>query len=258
MVSCSRVSLATRYADTLIWWEVDRLVDFSADKRKVAKSQVEKMYRLVVETSFPALAKSFSKLPEQVESGKPLEDLPCVEDMVKVFTSLPSTLKPSTEIMADLLGPQEYQNLISNYRKKIDQEAEKIAKSKKEQFEIYQGALEYFIGSLTSEQESLIKDFYAVETYPYELQIENKKHNLQLVEATRGDQEKLRKLAADFFVADSSIELVEFKQARSQFFKKISRLTNKIIASLSEKQKRELRKNSLELSEDLRSLVASN
>lgn len=258
VVSCSRVSVVTRYADTLIWWEVDRLVDFTADKRQTAKAEVDKMYQMVAETSFPVLANSFSKLPDQVDSGKPLEELPCVEDMLKAFASLPLMLRSSTEIMVGLLGPREYQNLVSNYRQKIEQETENLDKQKREQIETYQDIIEYFIGDLTPEQESLVKEFYAVESYPYEQQLENKKHNLELVEMTQGDPKKLRRLARDFFTVDSSVELADFKKARSQFFSKISRLTSKIIFSMSEKQKKKLRKNSLELSEDLRSLVARN
>ncbi|MGZ3769733.1 MAG: hypothetical protein ACXVCP_07850 [Bdellovibrio sp.] len=257
-ISCSRISIATRYADTFIWWEVNRLVDFSSDKRKVAKAEVEKMYRLIVTRSFPVLADTLSQLPDQINSGRSVDKLPCFESFTKTLIALPEELRPSAEYMTSLLGSTEYQNLVINYREKIDLEEQKIQKQRKEQSILYQDFLEYLVGDLTSEQESMIKDFYALESYPFDLQNKNKKHYLQLLESTKGDSEKLRLLAKDFFVMDSSLELTEFKKARQDFFNKLMLLTTKILTSLSENQKKEFKNNSIEFSSELKRIVEVN
>ncbi|MGZ3774720.1 MAG: hypothetical protein ACXVCY_10260 [Pseudobdellovibrionaceae bacterium] len=258
LASCSRVSILTRYADTLIWWEVDRLVDFSSDKRESAKVEIEKMYQIIAATSFPILAKSLSHLPEEINTGKPFHQLPCVEEAIQIFSSLFVAVRPSAEIMAGLIGPQEYTNLVSNYRKKIAKEAESLDQQKREQSHWYKDAVEFFIGDLTAEQESFVNDFYAVESYPFDLQLENKRRNLKLIEETHGDSQKLHKLAGDFFVSDSVLELSDFKRARSLFIEKLTHLTTKIVKSLNEQQRVKLRKNSLQLSDEFKSFTITN
>jgi hypothetical protein len=51
---------------------------------------------------------------------------------------------------------------------------------------------------------------------------------------------------------------MEFKNARRQFNEKTLVLTNKILNSLTEKQKKNLKENSIQLSKYLKQLISKN
>ncbi|MBS1968850.1 MAG: hypothetical protein JSU04_00995 [Bdellovibrionales bacterium] len=243
--ACSRIEIAKRWGDTFLWWQVNDLVEYSSAVKAEARKQTDQMYATIQAKGFPAWAEQMEAFKAKVEAKSlKQEDVSnSMQELRKQFEQLGKDLQPNVLALIDLMGEKEFQNLIRNYRKKIEKEqseAEDVKSQREAVEERYVSAIEFFVGSLIGPQEKLIKDFMTNEPYPYQLQLKNKRRYLEMIEATKGDKEKLKSLAKDFSVINSSLEAAEFHSARAAYVEKMDQLTFKVLEQMTEKQRKHL------------------
>jgi hypothetical protein len=244
-VACSKIEIAKRWGDTFLWWQVNDLVEYSSAVKADARKQTDQMYAIIQAKGFPAWAEQMDAFKAKVEakSLKPEDVSDSMQGLRKQLEQLGKDLQPNVLALIDLMGEKEFQNLTRNYRKKIDKEQSEADDVKSQQEAVedrYVSAVEFFLGSLKDPQEKLIKDFMTTEPYPYQLQLKNKRRYLEMIEATKGDKEKMKALAKDFAYINSSLEAAEFQSARVAYLEKMDQLTFKVLEQMTEKQRKHL------------------
>lgn len=243
--ACSKIEIAKRWGDTFLWWQVNDLVEYSSAVKADARKQTDQMYAIIQAKGFPAWAEQMEAFKAKVEtkSLKQEDVTASMQELRKQFGQLGKALQTNVLALIDLMGEKEFQNLIRNYRKKIDKEqaeADDVKSQQEKVEERYVSAIEFFLGSLSEPQEKIVKDFMMKEPYPYQLQLKNKRRYLEMIEATKGDKEKMKALAKDFSVINSSLEAAEFQSARAAYIEKMDELTFKVLEQMTEKQRKHL------------------
>lgn len=256
LTSCSKVGILSRFADTLIWWEVNDLVSFTSAHKEAARNEVASIYKEASFKMIPILAESLTEFSGELESGQKIEEMASVKKVLKAAMNLPIQLEPHIANLSALIGPQEFNNLLLSYQKKIENEEK--ARSEQESREREQSRcedlLETFLGSLNNDQEELLNTFYKVESYPVDLMFKNKRHNLDLLKATGGSHPQMQNLAMQFFNSSFPLELPAYKAAREAYLQKWLGLLNSILAKRSPEQSTRMQKKLLSLSQDIRAL----
>jgi hypothetical protein len=257
--------LAKRWGDTVLWWQVNDLMDYSSSAKAQARAETDQMYAVIQEKEFPFWADSLETLKTKIET-KTLK----AEDLSLEFESggthvelLIKQLQPRILALIDLMGEKEFKNLTTNYRKKIEKEKAEAEKTEDQQEKIqdrYVAGMEFFLGDIEKNQEKLIEAFFATEIYPYKLQAQDKFRYLEMIEGTKGDKEKLKALANDFLHINNSIENRELQAAKKIYFQKLSQLTFTLLDQMSDKQRTFAVKKITQVSADLRAgtTVAKN
>lgn len=256
-LSCSRIEIAKRWGDTFLWWQVNDLVEYSRDSKTAARKQTDQMYAIIQAKGFPVWADLLDRFKTKIEA-KTLkqEDLTnSMEAFRRQFEILGKELQPNILALIDLMGEKEFQNLVRNYRQRIEKEkseAEDRASQQEKIEDRYVSAVEFFLGRLQDSQEILIRNFMKREFYPYPLQIKNKQRYLEMIEATKGDREKMKALARDFALINSSLEAAEFQTARKAYIQSMDQLTFEVLEKMNEKQRGHLIDKLSEVSKVLR------
>lgn len=256
LTSCSKVGILSRFADTLIWWEVNDLVAFTSANKEAARNEVGAMYREASQKMIPILAESLAEFSGEVESGQKIEDMESVKKVLKAATNLPIQLEPHITNLSALIGPKEFNNLILSYQKKIETDEKALSEdeSREREQNRCEDLLETFLGSLNDDQKELLNTFYKVESYPVDQMFKNKRHNLDLLKATGGNHPQMQTLAMQFFNSSFPLELPAYKAAREAYLQKWLGLLNSVLAKRSPEQSTRMQKKLLLLSKDIRAL----
>jgi predicted RNA-binding protein Jag len=252
LFSCSRVDMGVRYLEYSGTKEITQLFEFSGAKQKSAKTILDKFLKSAKKKVLPLVSKRLLQIKASSQPGELVQALP--EELKADFAVMKAESEEVVEVFVSQIDKEEFKSLIKNYQEKIEKEQEHNqdleSSNSKIKEKVYQG-FDYFLDDLTKDQKAEVETFFAKERYPFQLQLESKRENLNRLRKTDGEQNALKKLARDYLESPESLELKSFRQARKDYFQKLAQMISTVLKTLSPEQKKHFESSLTKLSGDL-------
>jgi hypothetical protein len=252
IVSCSRINFGIRYIEYAISKDIATLFEFSGTKKQNANRGFEKIALSAKRKMLPQIAKRLLELKESVDINRFQKDISADLERIR------PDIEEFANEMVDQIGTEEYAHVLKKYEEKITVEREELKNHLKRKNEIKQRVytgLNYFLGSLTEQQKNKAEDFFQIESYPFELQLENRLNYLEVLRQSKGQRDKLKLLANKYTQFPSPLELQSYQKSREIYFIKFSNMISEVLGSMSVKQKQNFDQSLTSLSQDLQELA---
>ncbi|KYG65593.1 hypothetical protein AZI86_00500 [Bdellovibrio bacteriovorus] len=252
--ACSRGEFLFRFADDYAASKADRYFDLTSAQKKEFKIEIRKDIDTGKKEAFPKMANRLRQLEKDIKS----DDVdPAV--FTKAFNEIEKQVKgigvyfQDTAIKTSLnLSQAQVEHFANEVREDIAKEEKDPAEATEKVEKRYRKNIEYFVGSVTREQNKMIQSFLDKNPYPWRLQNRSQEHVVKqfVVAAQSPDTRKafVEKFAKDY----ESVRLPEYRKALSEHQAAfISFLTNDFWKSMSKEQKKTFKENLIARAEQL-------
>lgn len=259
--SCSRTDLVFRFADTAMVSKADDYFDLSSEQKKELSKNIQDDLEGVRKNTLPKVAQSLRGLEMHVKDDKLDEVLvQSVFDQTQSYMkSLAASFSESALKTSTTLSSKQFDHFAKTVREDIEKNREKNEtsdKSLKENFRRYKRGFEFWIGSLTDEQEDALTDFLKAHPYPWQLQNQSREYVLQKFMASQKAPQDLRQFIVGYYTDYEAVRMAEFNQALNQHKASLKKfIVETLWPSLTQRQKSQLSKNLLEKATELEKIA---
>jgi hypothetical protein len=243
--------------------KVDDYFDLESTQKDQLNKDVEKDLKEMRQDVFPQVAKSLREL--DVQFSKDSVSAPG-SLMAKIFEDSESYLKKVTVKFentavktAATLNESQFQYFAKKIRENIEESQEDTNSPEgalKQSMKRYTKSVEFWVGNISRDQKTKLRDFLKNHPYPWSLQNKSKQAVLDQFLNSRKNPEELKKFVKGFATDYDTYRLPEFKAALKvhqtafqEFF------ATSLWPSIEKKQKQELKENLLNRAESLEKLA---
>lgn len=247
LTACSRLDFAFNWADTYIASEVDDYFDISSQQSKSLKKSLKSDFDKMRVAVLPDWITNAQQMQKDVTNGT-LDK----KEITSIFSSVLKNIDYLTSLFSETavefiasINPKQLEYFSKTFYEKTAEDRQKLHKenSNEEYLKKYCKYFEMFLGSLTSEQKTLIEKHIQTSPFPSELKIKNKEWVFQQFMNQRLSTSNLKNFVRDFLTQPEKYQLPEYRQALQQYYKNLQSLLVEVSFTLTPKQKEELREN---------------
>lgn len=255
MTACNRAGVVFRFADTLIVSKADDYLDLDNSQQERLKKSIRKDLDKVKEKTLPEIAKNLREI--EVESRNEKIDKEKVLDLKnKSYGDLLNAgqyFKDTAVDISNTLSNSQYAHLEKQVQTDIEKKTKEYKKdAAKHTAKKYLKATEFWIGSVSKNQKEMITDFAKKNPYPWELKEKNRKSLLEKFLNSKDNKTAREELLTAYFTDHTNAQNPEFKVAMNEYTANLENFyIDKFWPSLSEDQKKTLRRNLLKRASDL-------
>lgn len=255
MTACNRAGVVFRFADTLIVSKADDYLDLDNSQQERLKKSIRKDLDKVKEKTLPEIAKNLREI--EVESRNEKIDKEKVLNLKnKSYGDLLNAgqyFKDTAVDISNTLSNSQYAHLEKQVQTDIDKKTKEYKKdAAKHTAKKYLKATEFWIGSVSKNQKEMITDFAKKNPYPWELKEKNRKSLLEKFLNSKDNKAAREELLTAYFTDHTNAQNPEFKVAMNEYTANLENFyIDKFWPSLSEDQKKTLRRNLLKRASDL-------
>jgi hypothetical protein len=198
--------------------KVDDYFDLEGPQKEQLKKDVQKDLKELRQDVFPQIAKSLRQLDSQI--GKDSVQEPSI---AKIFEDSESYLKKATIKFestavktAATLSEEQFQHFAREIRDDIEESQEETKSadgSLKQSMKRYTKSIEFWVGNLSYDQKSRLREFLKNHPYPWSLQNRSKYVVLDKFLNSRKNPDELKKFVKGFATDYDEYRLPEFKEA---------------------------------------------
>ncbi|MGZ3690785.1 MAG: DUF6279 family lipoprotein [Pseudobdellovibrio sp.] len=256
---CSKLETAYDFAPRMSAKYLDGYFDFSSERFDQVKTALEidfKKNKNVLKTEVlkkldQALALADKKeVTEEQLASEFLSYRKLQVDIVEAF-------RPSISEVILNLKPEEIENFKNEYeknRKKFEERFKDKEKFKEKMLEGFEKNMKTFFDDVTDEQKKLYSDFVTQNYDFYREQADFRFSTIENLLTIADKKSQMLEKALKFYGGDDSLKSPEFKLKQEQYFKKMYQVTQKIWATLTDKQRAEFKKTLNELRSEISEL----
>lgn len=246
LTGCSRLDIAFNWADTYIASKVDDYFDISSQQSKELKKDIQKDLQAIRAEVLPTWIDRLKEIQKEVDAG------PLNEQRVSFYFSL--FMKDIEAINArfsntavDFIATTNSTQLNffdKAFKSKNSEDMDKarnLSKLQKEYRDKYNDYFEMFLGYLTKEQKAMIEDSVKTSPFPLELKIRNKEFVYNKFLKEKGSPEGMKAFVKDYYTHPAQYDMPEFQTAFLNYQQNLQSLVVKVMTSMNEEQKKNLR-----------------
>jgi hypothetical protein len=247
---CSRTDLALKFADTFVALEIKDQFDLSG-KQKDKAEEISKNLIVDIKKEFlPLISAELLKISKEVDSLDPAQAKPYFSAKAETFRNIGIQFYPivarRVPAFAEILTEKNWKAFKENCEEKNRQ-----ILSEKTQNSRTTDNLEFFIGSLTPEQEKFVDEL--IQRFPRNssLRAQNRSHSLNEFEKMMGpfSSENFKKSSLHFLESPRKYQLKDNEEAWLAREKAIIDLLESIFKTMTPRQKIHFKEKCVELSE---------
>lgn len=253
--ACNRAGVVFRFADTLIVSKADDYLDLDNSQQERLKKNIRKDLGKVKEKTLPEIAKNLRELEVESRSEKINKDK-ILELKNKSYADILHAgqyFKDTAVDISNTLSNRQYTHLQKQVQADIDKKTKEYKKDAiKHTAKKYLKATEFWIGSVSKNQREMISDFAKKNPYPWELKEKNRKALLDKFISNKDNKTTRQELLTAYFTDHTHAQLPDFKVAMDGYTANLENFyIDKFWPTLSEYQKKTLRKNLLKRASDI-------
>lgn len=255
LLACNRANVLFRFADTLFVSKADDYLDLDSSQQDRLKKSLRKDLKKVKEKTLPEIAKNLRELEvesrsEKISKAKVLE---LKNKSYEEFLSAGQYFKDTAIDISNTLSNSQYAHLTKQVQADIDKKTKDYKKdAAKHTAKKFLKATEFWIGPVSKSQREMITDFAKKNPYPWELKQKNRKSLLDKFLNSKDDKTARDELLSAYFLNYKNVQDPEFRTALNEYTTNLENFyIDKFWPTLSEDQKRTLRKNLLKRASDI-------
>jgi len=257
---CSRLDMAYRWADVYIASKVDDYFDISSEQKKELKKSLKKDLAEVKSDVLPTWIENLKKIEKEVNAESINQEqvaayfsafMKDIEEINSHFTNTAVNFIATT-------SPKQRDNFVKAFDKKNSDDLAKInspSKLREQYKDKYIDWMEMFIGSMTSDQKSLLEKHLATAPFPAVLKIKNKEYIFAQHLAGNRSQDDLQNFVKEFCAHPKSFDMPEYTAAVEAYKKNLQKFVVDVFGTLTPKQKSALKENLAEKIGQLETIV---
>lgn len=227
IVGCSRLDIATNYADVFLTHRASQYFNLNSEQKKNLKREISSEITSLKKKDIPSLCQSIEGQTSLATSYGLLKDF-------KTLTQ--EKIEPKVQTLMSDLSESQWSHFKKKFKADLESKSKEIEKYSKKQQKNLTKQLDNALGSLSSEQKKLIQRFHQDSPYPRKLQIENWHQFLHL------SPEENKKWVKDFLIAPDKIMTPQYKNALERFNFELQQLLQQIDKNMSQDQTTHLKK----------------
>lgn len=262
--ACTRIELATNWADTYITRQIDHYFDINSIQSHFIKNSLKVDIQNIRTKIYPRIADEFSKIQKEVDDNEKfnLEMINAHEvELRNIFYSAlgifeNSAVSFSAQLTPDQLAAfnKEFQKQTTELRKDVKDETE----AKDKRFDKVKKQLEGWIGSLSRDQKKDLKAFCEQNVFPLKEQILNREKLAAGFNENFSDLEKRKKYVSDLFLNYESLRESNYARVVIEDQNKLFTFIAQFLNRLTPDQRKNLHDNLLDRIEQLRNSAKKN
>lgn len=255
ITACNRAGVVFRFADTLIVSKADDYLDLDNSQQERLKKNIRKDLNKIKEKTLPEIAKNLRQFEVESRSAKINKDkvLDLKNKSYAEILYAGHYFKDTALDISNTLSNSQYSYLQKQVQADIEKKNKEYKKdAAKHTAKKYLKATEFWIGSVSKNQHEMITDFAQKNPYPWELKEKNRKSLLEKFLNSKDNKAFREELLTTYFTDHTNAQLPEFKLAMNEYTANLENFyIDKFWPTLSEDQKKTLRKNLLKRAGDL-------
>lgn len=262
-ISCSRLSLAVRWADTVIVEAVDSRFDLSSEQKKEFRVEVENSLSQIKKEKFPLWADRLDAWANSIEKEKISEATSknMWNYLQAEFRDLAKYAEPPMMKLIDQINDANFEanksnaleELVKN-RKKLNS-SDQIAADTKKKFMAW---IEFWHDSPTEEQEKKLNEFLKQHPFPAEASWSHREAQLIKFYDLKKDRAALKSWVKDSLYNPEKLRPVEYQNAILEWQKNLQGFILEFHQSLSVDQLKYVQVQLRKRAKELRELAAKS
>lgn len=256
---CSRLDLAVRWADTFVMSSVTDYFDLTSEQDARARGDFRTALRDVKKIDFPILASHLEDFALLVEKKEVTDEK--VDRFLDQVDSQVRTSIARFETMAQNLLDQQsggsYEMFDAEFSRKHEKDL-KEARDDRAQKKKVNKNIDRFVGEtvefLTEEQQKEVDAWIRTNPPPLQLQLESRKALFDQFKSLRADEKKRRDFIRSYFTNWIALQTPAYQKARMESHQRIRSLFKKVLATITEKQRKNLVENFRFRAKDFRAI----
>lgn len=256
--SCSQQRLAFRFADTAASWKADDYFDITSEQKDAVKTHLRLFLKKAYENNDQEIPKIFERADKILSTVNDQNKIDCREiekvtvESGKIFADIIKLSSNDIQTLIQTLNKKQIQYFIDQVAKKIKDDEDLKKKSEREARRLTRNLdnSKLFLGTLSSEQESALREHIKNNPFPSAEQLKNNKENFEKLKLANTSPENFQKFFLDY--------IQNWRNYRSPTYLKLSddlRLKNEIfyqnlVCQASTKQLNHFRQKLSEIKKD--------
>lgn len=236
--ACSRLELATNWADTYITHQIDDYFDINSIQSSFLKKSLKEDIQKIRVRIFPQVASEMQKILKEVdEQTKFNQEIVSVHEVefkkifydgLKIFEA--SAVEFSSQLDADQLS--KFKKEFGEKTKDLQKEVDRPYKAKEKRFDKIKKQIESWIGNLNNDQKRDVEKFCQLNLFPLREQILNRdKLSREFIESFP-DMNKRKEYVHELFLNYESLREPIYTKAvlndQKNFFELLATILNKL------------------------------
>ncbi len=204
--SCSRIDVATSFADIYITNQLDKYFDINSLQSQFTRQNLKKDIMSIRHILFPKAADELEKVLKETEGIKTWNRnliLAHEKTMKEIFYNALRVFEHSAVGLAFQLSDDQLKSFRKEFNKKTEDIQDLVddpGKSREKRYDKLRKYIEGWIGNLTLEQKKDLRNFCQLNVFPYREQIKNREKLVNDFVAAFPDKEKRKKYVSELFL----------------------------------------------------------
>jgi len=247
IVSCSRIDVATNFADTYIANQLDKYFDINSIQSQFVKKTLKKDIVSIRRIIFPKAADELEKVLKETDEVKNWnKDLIIAHEksMKEIFYSSIRILEQSAVEFASQLTPEQLKAFQKEFKKKTEDIQDLVddpRESREKRYDKTRKFIEAWVGSLTNAQKKDLQNFCQLHLFPYREQITNREKLVKGFADSFPDVAKRKQYVSELFLNYENLRDPEYARLVLEDQDKLFDFLVKLYNSLNEDQRNHLR-----------------
>jgi len=245
--SCSRIDVATNFADTYIANQLDKYFDINSIQSQFVKKTLKNDIVAIRRIIFPKAADELEKVLKETDEIKTWnKDLIIAHEkaMKDIFYSSIKILEHSAVEFASQLSPGQLKAFQKEFRKKTEDIQDLVndpRESRDKRYDKTRKFIEAWIGSLTAAQKKDLQNFCQLHLFPYREQIVNREKLVKGFVDVFPEMEKRKQYVSELFLNYENLRDPQYTSVVLEDQDKLFDLLVKLANSMNEDQRNHLR-----------------
>lgn len=242
--ACSRIELATSWADTYITHLIDHYFDINSLQSQLLKKLLKEDIKNIRKLVFPQLSLEFQEIERDVESLITINVDKLISyktELRKIAGSGLGVFEASAQEFVNQLNPSQIEKFKKEFDKKtneLESEAKNPQKARENRYDKIKKQLEGWIGSLYSEQKKDVQKFCNENVFPIKEQVLNRNRLSKEFVDSFPDKEKRKEFIHRLFYNYESMREPDYAIAIEKDQRKYFELIAVILNRLNNEQKK--------------------
>ncbi|UXR64304.1 DUF6279 family lipoprotein [Bdellovibrio bacteriovorus] len=248
LTGCNQLGLAFRWADTYIASKVDDYFDISSKQSASLKDGIKKDLNELKSDLLPQWVARFRSIQSEVQKGNlnPERTQFYFDLFMKDIEHINGRFSDTANVFISNTNNQQLDFFAKAFQKKTREDLQKFQKTVQYQKEMRGKYLEYFkmfLGSLNNDQQKMIEAHLAESPFPGELKARNKVHIISLYLQGNKSAEARRDFLKQYYNDPAALNLPEYQSAYQKYQGQLKKLVIQMMATITDKQKKNLIEN---------------
>lgn len=236
--SCSRIDVATSFADSYITNQLDKYFDINSIQSQFARQNLKKDITSIKRIIFPRAADELEKVLKETDEIRTWNRELIVaheKSMKDIFYSSLHILEHSAVGFAEKLSEDQLKSFNKEFKSKtedIQELVDRPSKARDKRYDMIRKYIEGWIGNLTNEQKTDLRNFCQLNLFPYREQIKNREKLARGFNDVFADKDKRMKYVSELFLNYESLRDPDYTKVvledQDKFIDLLVKLANKM------------------------------